>query len=78
MAAEGSTAEIVSLSGHVVWSTQAPAGDSFTDLRVQRYEGQPVLTFTVTGAAHGVLGPSGNDTGTDYVLNDHYQEIATV
>jgi hypothetical protein len=78
VAAEGSTAEIVSLSGHVVWSTQAPAGDSFTDLRVQRYEGQPVLTFTVTGAAHGVLGPSGNDTGTDYILNDHFQQIATV
>jgi hypothetical protein len=78
VAAEGSTAEIVTPSGHVVWSTQAPAGDSFTDLRVQRYEGQPVLTFTVTGAAQGVLGPSGGDTGTDYILNDHFQQIATV
>jgi hypothetical protein len=74
----GSTAEIVTKSGNVVWSTQAPAGDSYTDLRVQRYEGQPVVTFSVAGAAQGPLGPSGGDTGTDYVLNDHFQQIATV
>jgi Arylsulfotransferase (ASST) len=74
----GSTAEIVTLSGNVVWSTTAPAGDSYTDLRVQRYEGQPVVTFSVTGTATGPLGPSGGDTGTDYILNDHYQTIATV
>lgn len=78
VAAEGSTAEIVTPSGHVVWSTQAPAGDSFSDLRVQRYEGEPVLTFSVGGTAQGVLGPSGGDTGTDYILNDHFRQIATV
>jgi hypothetical protein len=74
----GSTAYIVSPSGYVVWSTTAPTGDSFSDFRVQRYEGQPVLTLTVSGTATGPLGPSGGDTGTDYILNDHYQQIATV
>jgi hypothetical protein len=74
----GATAEIVTKSGNVVWSTQAPTGDSYTDLRVQRYRGQPVVTFSVTGTAQGPLGPSGGDAGTDYILNDHFRQIATV
>ncbi len=74
----GGTAYIVTPSGHVLWSTTAPTGDSFSDLRVQRYEGQRVLTLSVSGTATGPLGPSGDDTGTDYILNDHFQQIATV
>jgi hypothetical protein len=74
----GSTAYIVTPSGHLLWSTTAPTGDSFSDLRVQRYEGQRVLTLSVSGTATGPLGPSGDDTGTDYILNDHFQQIATV
>jgi hypothetical protein len=34
--------------------------------------------LTVSGTATGPLGPSGNSTGTDYILNDRFQQIATV
>jgi hypothetical protein len=74
----GATAYIVAPSGHVLWSTTAPTGDSFSDLRVQRYEGRPVMTLSVSGTTTGPLGPSGDDKGTDYILNDHFQQIAAV
>src|SRR5579875_2189353 len=53
-------------------SSPAPAGDTDADLRVQRYEGKPVLTFWEG------TGLGGLSNGTDYILNRHYKEIATV
>lgn len=45
-----------------------------TDFRVQEYDGQPVLTYAV-GKSSG--GP-GHSEGEDVILNQHYQQIATV
>lgn len=71
-------AEIVTPSGHVVWSRTASSGDEFSNLRMQQYDGQSVLTFAEHGAANGTLGASGNDTGADYILSKDYEQIAVI
>ena len=53
-------------------STPIPQGLTAGDFRTQTYRGQPVLTFW-EGTGFGGL-----STGTDYIYNDHYQQIATV
>ena len=45
-----------------------------SDFRVQQYKGKPVLTFNV-GQSTG--GP-GHSSGESVILNQHYQQIATV
>jgi hypothetical protein len=65
-------AEILSPTGQEIWFHQAPAGDVDGDFRTQTYDGQRVLTFW-EGSGFGGL-----STGTDYIYNDHYQEIAAV
>ena len=75
--------EIVTTTGKVVWFHRLPAGDVATDFRTQTYLGQPVLTWFQSGGqgAHGgpgsQVGPNG-PSGTDYIYNDRYQQIATV
>ena len=64
--------EILSPSGKVVWFDPAPAGVTTADFRTQTYRGKPVLTFW-QGTGFG-----GVSQGTDYIYNDHYQQIATV
>jgi hypothetical protein len=64
--------EILSPSGNVVWFDPIAAGETSSDFRTQTYEGRPVLTFW-EGTGFG-----GVSQGTDYVYNDHYQQIATV
>jgi len=64
--------EIVNSQGDVVWFKAVPAGQEASDFRVQTYDGQPVLTFW-QGTGLGGLA-----SGTDYIYNDHYQQIATV
>jgi hypothetical protein len=64
--------EILSPSGQVVWFHPVPAGQEASDFRAQRYLGQPVLTWW-QGTGLGGLA-----SGTDYIYNDHYQQIATV
>jgi hypothetical protein len=64
--------EIVSNTGRVIWFHAVPAGESATDFRTQTYQGKPVLTWW-QGTGFG--GPS---TGTDYIYNDRYQQIAEV
>jgi Arylsulfotransferase (ASST) len=64
--------EIVNSQGDVVWFKAVPAGEEASDFRVQTYDHQPVLTFWQG------TGLGGLSTGTDYVYNDHYQQIATV
>ena len=65
--------EIISNTGKVIWSHAVPAaGDSATDFRTQTYQGKPVLTWW-QGTGFG--GPS---SGTDYIYNDRYQQIAEV
>jgi hypothetical protein len=64
--------EIVNSQGDVVWFKAVPAGEEASDFRVQRYDGQPVLTFWQG------TGLGGLSSGTDYIYNDHYQQIAAV
>jgi hypothetical protein len=64
--------EIVNSQGDVVWFKAVPTGEEASDFRVQTYQGQPVLTFW-QGTGLGGLA-----SGTDYIYNDHYQQIATV
>ncbi len=64
--------EILDRHGNVVWFHAAPQGLTAADFRTQRYLGKPVLTFW-QGTGLGGLA-----SGTDYIYNDHYQQIATV
>ena len=48
------------------------AGEEAADFRAQTYLGHPVLTWWQG------TGLGGLSTGTDYIYNDHYQQIATV
>jgi hypothetical protein len=60
--------EILDRHGNVVWFQALTAAD----FREQTYEGRPVLTWWQG------TGLGGLSTGTDYIYNDHYQQIATV
>ena len=64
--------EILNRDGNVVWFDAIPQGLTAADFRTQNYRGQPVLTFW-QGTGFGGL-----STGTDYIYNDHYQQIASV
>jgi len=64
--------EILDRHGNVVWFHAVPQGLTAADFRTQRYLGRRVLTFW-QGTGLGGLA-----TGTDYIYNDHYQQIATV
>ena len=64
--------EILDQNGNVVWFQPVPAGQEASDFRTQTYQGQPVLTWW-QGTGLGGLAK-----GTDYIYNDHYQQIATV
>ncbi|HEY3906118.1 MAG TPA: arylsulfotransferase family protein [Streptosporangiaceae bacterium] len=65
-------AEIVNREGQEVWFHPAAAGKVDADFRVQRYDGQRVLTFW-EGTGFGGL-----SSGTDYIYNTNFQQIATV
>ncbi len=64
--------EIIDAKGNVVWFHASPAGLTASDFRTQTYLGQPVLTFWQG------TGLGGLSSGTDYIYNDRYQQIATV
>jgi len=64
--------EILTRDGKVVWFHAIPEGLTAADFRAQTYEGRPVLTFW-QGTGFGGL-----SSGTDYIYNDRYQQIATV
>ncbi len=56
----------------MVWFHEIPQGQTAADFRTQIYHGQRVLTWW-QGTGLGGLAK-----GTDYIYNDHYQQIATV
>jgi Arylsulfotransferase (ASST) len=60
--------EILTNTGKVIWFHALPAGETATDFRTQTYQGRPVLTWF---QGRGL-------SGTDYIYNDHYQQIAEV
>jgi Arylsulfotransferase (ASST) len=64
--------EIITTAGQVIWSHPLLAGEVATDFRTQAYQGKPVLTWW-QGTGFGGL-----STGTDYIYNDRYQQIAEV
>ena len=65
-------AEILDRHGNVVWFHAVPQGLTAADFRTQTYLGKPVLTFW-QGTGLGGLA-----SGTDYIYNDRYQQIAAV
>ncbi len=65
-------AEILDRHGNDVWFHAVPQGLTAADFRAQTYLGKPVLTFW-QGTGLGGLA-----SGTDYIYNDRYQQIATV
>jgi hypothetical protein len=65
-------AEIINNAGHVVWFHPVPTGQEAADFRTQTYRGHPVLTWWQG------TGLGGLSSGTDYIYNNHYQQIATV
>jgi hypothetical protein len=64
--------EIIDNQGNVIWFHPVPAGEEAADFRTQFYNGRPVLTWWQG------TGLGGLSSGTDYIYNDHYQQIATV
>ena len=60
--------EIISNTGKVIWFHALPAGEFAADFRTQTYQGRPVLTWF---QGRGL-------SGTDYIYNDRYQQIAEV
>ncbi|HUD35308.1 MAG TPA: arylsulfotransferase family protein, partial [Streptosporangiaceae bacterium] len=58
--------------GKELWFHQAPAGEEDADFRPQVYDGKPVLTFWEG------TGLGGLSSGSDYIYNDHYKQIAVV
>jgi Arylsulfotransferase (ASST) len=64
--------EILDSQGNVVWFHAIPQGLTASDFRAQTYLGQPVLTWWQG------TGLGGLSSGTDYIYNDHFQQIATV
>ena len=64
--------EILDRQGRIVWFHSVPQGQTAADFRTQTYDGQPVLTWWQG------TGLGGLSSGTDYIYNDRYQQIATV
>jgi hypothetical protein len=64
--------EILDQKGDVVWFQAIPAAQEASDFRSQTYRGQQVLTWWQGTGLGGVA------TGTDYIYNNHYQQIAAV
>lgn len=63
---------IVDNQGHIVWFHPVPKGMTATGFRVQRYRGQPVLTWW-QGNTH-----SGHGHGEYVILDRSYREVARV
>ncbi|HEY3866431.1 MAG TPA: arylsulfotransferase family protein [Solirubrobacteraceae bacterium] len=63
---------ILEPNGALVWFKPVPTGVNATDLRVQQYEGKPVLTWW-----EGQI-IDGHGRGNDYIYNSAYEPVATV
>jgi hypothetical protein len=62
---------ILSPQGQLIWFNPVTGGRFASDVEIQHYEGQPVLTYW-----QGFGGPL--PTGQDVILNDRYQTVAVV
>jgi hypothetical protein len=81
--------EILTTAGKVLWFHRLPAGEVATDFRPQTYLGQPVLSWFQSRALGAQEGPGGQGgpairvspdgpSGTDYIYNDRYRQVARV
>lgn len=61
---------IVDSSGNLVWFDPLPAGAESANLRVQQYEGKPVLTWW-----QGYIPPQGFGQGEDVIADSSYSQI---
>jgi Arylsulfotransferase (ASST) len=68
-----SAAYFLDPKGALVWY-QPGGGQSVHNVRVQRYQGSPVLTYW----QGGYVNPPGGGRGQDVILDQHYQTIHTV
>lgn len=64
--------EIISNTGRTIWFHPVPAGQEAADFRTQTYRGRPVLTWWQG------TGLGGLSSGTDYIYDQHYRQIAEV
>ena len=64
--------EIVGPNGGLIWFNPLPKDYSAADFRVQRYGGQPVLTWWQGNESAGV------GDGQDIIMNSSYQVVKTV
>ena len=60
-------------SGALVWFDPLPGGVEATNLQVQQYAGQPVLTWW-----QGYIPPNGFGEGEEVIANSSYQQIAHI
>ncbi len=60
-------------TGRLVWFDPLPSGTYATNLQVQRYEGQPALTWW-----QGYIPPQGFGEGEEVIANSAYKQIAHV
>ncbi len=65
--------EIIDGQGRPVWFKRVPDGELAADLRVQRYQGHPVLTWW-----QGTFHDDSNGHGVGYIADENYHVIATV
>jgi hypothetical protein len=61
---------IVDSAGNLVWFDPLPPGTEATNLQVQQYEGNPVLTWW-----QGYIPPQGFGQGEEVIANTSYQQI---
>ncbi|GAA1585505.1 hypothetical protein GCM10009678_80090 [Actinomadura kijaniata] len=65
--------QIVDNQGRLVWFRPVPEGQYATNVRVQRYRGEPVITWW-----QGTATDTGVGVGTAYIADLNYQIIASV
>jgi hypothetical protein len=65
-------AMILDPNGELVWFHPVPAGDMAADLRVQRYDGRPVLTWWQGYSGAGI------GAGEDVIDDSSYRQLAVV
>lgn len=64
---------ITDQSGNLIWFHPLPAGESSTSLKLQQYQGKPVLTWW-----QGRILEVGFGQGEDVIYNTSYQKVAAV
>jgi hypothetical protein len=73
--------EIIDNQGRPVWFHALSNGDNATDFKVQRYRGEPVITWSQSRGSQAQGQPNGGQSPTpttDYILDQSYRVVATV